>query len=209
MNESAHSPAERAKSLPRTERAELRREQILEAASECFRRKGFHGASMAEIAKAAGMSPGHIYNLFTNKEDIIDAIVARDQSKLDAIAQAMKASGDVRAAMLQHARTGVGDVTDPAAAALSQEVLAEAGRNPKVAEIVQAADARWRAQLQDLLSTIWLREGRPVPADIAARTEMLTTIFKGLTARTIYHPGIDRDAVAPVVQRVLAALMQD
>ncbi|WP_374592359.1 TetR/AcrR family transcriptional regulator [Aquabacterium sp.] len=194
---------------PASPRAQARREQVLEAASECFRRKGFHGASMAEIAKTAGMSPGHIYNLFTNKEDIIGAIVARDQSKLDAIAQGMKASGDVRAAMLQHARIGVSDVTDPASAALSQEVLAEAGRNPKVAEIVQAADARWRAQLQDLLSTIWLREGRPVPPDIAARTEMLTTIFKGLTARAIYHPGIDRDAVAPVVQRVLAALMQD
>jgi AcrR family transcriptional regulator len=209
MTEPTSPLAERARSLPRTERAELRREQVLEAASDCFRRKGFHGASMAEIAKTAGISPGHIYNLFTNKEDIIGAIVERDQAKLDAVAQGMKATGDVRTAMLQHARVGVGDVTDPAAAALSQEVLAEAGRNPKVAEIVQAADARWRAQLQDLLSTIWLSQGRPVPADIAARTEMLTTIFKGLTARTIYHPGIDRDAVAPVVQRVLAALMQD
>jgi TetR/AcrR family transcriptional repressor of uid operon len=197
-----------AKTPPRSERAERRREQILEAASECFRRKGFHAAGMAEIAKTAGMSPGHIYNLFTNKEDIIDAIVERDQLRLTAIADEMRATGDVRTAMLNHARRGVSDVTLPAPAALSQEVLAEAGRNPKVADIVQAADAQWRAQLCDLLSSVWLREGLAVPADISARTEVLTAIFKGLTARAIYHPQMDREGVAQVVQTVIRGLLQ-
>ena len=32
-----------------TDRAQARRQQVLTAAAECFRRRGFHGASMAEI----------------------------------------------------------------------------------------------------------------------------------------------------------------
>ena len=32
--------------------AEARRQQILDAAADCFRRHGYHGASMAQIAEA-------------------------------------------------------------------------------------------------------------------------------------------------------------
>lgn len=39
---------------------ETRRQQILDAACERVRQSGFHGASMAEIAKAAGLSVGQI-----------------------------------------------------------------------------------------------------------------------------------------------------
>ena len=45
---------------PESERAVLRRNQVLDAAAICFRNHGFHGASMAQISKTAGMSPGHI-----------------------------------------------------------------------------------------------------------------------------------------------------
>lgn len=61
-----------------TSKAELRRQQILDAAAECFRKSGFHGASMSEIAKSFGMSAGHIYNYFESKEAIIEAMVKRD-----------------------------------------------------------------------------------------------------------------------------------
>ena len=42
------------------QRAGKRCEQVLDAAAACFRRRGFHGASMAEISREAGMSVGHI-----------------------------------------------------------------------------------------------------------------------------------------------------
>ena len=43
---------------------EARRQQILDAACDCVRQAGFHGASMAEIAKASGLSVGLIYRYF-------------------------------------------------------------------------------------------------------------------------------------------------
>ena len=45
---------------PEGARADVRRQQILSAAARCFREKGFHGASISQISKAAGMSAGHI-----------------------------------------------------------------------------------------------------------------------------------------------------
>ena len=62
----------------RQKRTELRRDQVLDAAAQCFRAEGFHGASMARIAAAAGMSVGHIYQYFTNKDAIIIALCERN-----------------------------------------------------------------------------------------------------------------------------------
>jgi len=67
------------------ERAQLRRNQVLEAAASCFRRSGFHGASMAEISKAAGMSAGHIYNYFDGKDAIIAAFVEQNVERVAAL----------------------------------------------------------------------------------------------------------------------------
>ncbi|HEV8354532.1 MAG TPA: TetR/AcrR family transcriptional regulator [bacterium] len=50
---------------------ESRRTQILEAASKVFARRGFHRATIAEIAKTARLSEGSIYNYFRSKEDLL------------------------------------------------------------------------------------------------------------------------------------------
>ena len=73
-----------------TDRALARRQPVLDAAADCFRRRGFHAASMAEIAKTAGMSPGHIDNLIENKEDIVLAEASRNP-KLVAVVQQSQA----------------------------------------------------------------------------------------------------------------------
>ena len=83
-----------------TSKAELRRQQILDAAAECFRKSGFHGASMSEIAKSFGMSAGHIYNYFESKEAIIEAMVKRDLDQaLERIAK-IQGEKDILKAML-------------------------------------------------------------------------------------------------------------
>ena len=55
----------------RAKREGARRTQILEAATHVFSRKGFDGATISEIARAARLSEGSIYNYFRSKEDLL------------------------------------------------------------------------------------------------------------------------------------------
>lgn len=54
---------------------ELRRAQILTGAAQVFAEKGFHKATTREIAQAAGVSEGTIYNYFTTKRDLLVAMI--------------------------------------------------------------------------------------------------------------------------------------
>lgn len=56
---------------------DTRREEIMSAARDLFSRKGFHGTSMPDIARAAGISTGLIYYIFPNKEEILVACCER------------------------------------------------------------------------------------------------------------------------------------
>ena len=50
-----------------------RRVDILKSAAAAFRRRGYHGASVDEIAGALAMTKGNLYYYFRNKEDILYA----------------------------------------------------------------------------------------------------------------------------------------
>jgi AcrR family transcriptional regulator len=50
-----------------------RRIEILKSAAAAFRRRGYHGASVDEIASALAMTKGNLYYYFKNKEEILFA----------------------------------------------------------------------------------------------------------------------------------------
>jgi AcrR family transcriptional regulator len=63
-----------------------KRRQILSGASKVFMDLGFDGASMGEIARAAGVSKGTLYVYFADKSRLFEAIVEQemlDQKKVD------------------------------------------------------------------------------------------------------------------------------
>jgi AcrR family transcriptional regulator len=54
---------------------EHRRTQILLGAAKVFAEKGYHKATTKEIAQAAGVSEGTIYNYFDNKRELLLAMI--------------------------------------------------------------------------------------------------------------------------------------
>ena len=89
--------------LPRREREKLRqRREILAAALDAFSQKGFHQATMQEIAEKAEFAIGTLYKFFQNKEDLYKTIVLeRCDDFEDAFRQAMEQSDD-EAEKLRH-----------------------------------------------------------------------------------------------------------
>src|SRR5439155_19886963 len=54
-----------------------RRNQILDAATKVFAEKGFHRATIKDIARHAGIADGTIYTYFASKTDVLLAILNR------------------------------------------------------------------------------------------------------------------------------------
>lgn len=148
------------------DRGQLRRRQILDAAAACFVREGFHGASIARVAKAAGMSAGNLYHFFPGKEAMIAALVQRRLDQSLALFAEIEAATDPLEAMLERVAISLEQQTDPEQATLGLEILAEAGRNPAVADIVRTADAAIREHLVGLYHGA--RAGRGPPGREAA-----------------------------------------
>ncbi len=57
-------------------------QNILDCGRDEFLQKGFEGASLRSIAKAAGVTTGAIYGYFPDKKALFDALVARPAGEL-------------------------------------------------------------------------------------------------------------------------------
>ncbi len=55
----------------------MTREDILEAAAQVFRQKGFHGASMQDIAEAVNLQKASLYHHVSSKQEILLALLDR------------------------------------------------------------------------------------------------------------------------------------
>jgi len=71
----------------RREKVADREVAILEAAASVFNQKGYTKASMAAIARTAGVADGTVYLYFKNKDDLVRAVLARFYTRLTETAQ--------------------------------------------------------------------------------------------------------------------------
>lgn len=179
-----------------------RHEQILLAAETCFRRNGFHAASMGQIAQEARLSVGQIYRYFPSKEAIVAAIIQRDMRDMAAGMRCLEEhGGDVVTALLSHFCAERDRLDGPERAALLLEIMAEAARNPKVMKVVRDAEQQWRTHMRNLLVK---GAGRNwPPSEMEARLDLIALMFEGLAFRAVHNPDFDRERLEPLLRAVL------
>src|SRR5712692_686262 len=82
-------------------------DEIIAAAAKVFRTKGYHAASVQDIADEVGMLKGSLYHHFASKEDLLDRVVKEPIAGLYArvggiVAEDLSAAEKRRRAILAH-----------------------------------------------------------------------------------------------------------
>ncbi|MEX2255015.1 MAG: TetR/AcrR family transcriptional regulator [Acidimicrobiia bacterium] len=84
----------------RRQHRELSRMQILDAAEHVFARKGFHDATVKEIAATAEFSVGGVYSFFAEKDDIfVDIFLRRGSEFMEGMRAVLADPGGARQTM--------------------------------------------------------------------------------------------------------------
>lgn len=113
----------------------------MDAAIACFRRRGFHQATMQEICAEAGISAGALYRYFASKAEIIGAIAEDSRGESDeAFLRATQEHGVVEALCI--AFESFMKKFDDGDGALIAEITAEAIRDEAIGNALRATEAR-------------------------------------------------------------------
>jgi len=154
-------------------RRELTRQTLVEAAADVFARKGFYGASLEEIAEAAGFTRGAIYSNFGSKEELLYAVLEYSiDRQLQAVTGAMEEEGGgaiadaVAASAAWRTAAPLGDHWP----ALSLELRLSALRNPEVRKRLAQVERDSGEKVARLIEQETARRGihlRLSPRDLA------------------------------------------
>ncbi len=186
---------------------DIRSTEILLAAKLAFAEKGFDGASMQDLARAAGMSAGNFYRYFPSKNAIVAAMIARDLTDLQSDFEIIQTSGDPTAALLEKFRFRI-DNLEECDGPLWAEIDAAALRNPEIGTVVD----RMEAQIASLLIQVFARISGLSPEHCARRfsgeAAYLVMVFKGasqrLSGRGCQLPDITRKSLRLLILQTIA-----
>jgi len=109
-----------------------KRRQILDGASKVFLDLGFDGASMGEIARAAGVSKGTLYVYFADKNRLFEAIVEREMLDQQKVAFNFDPQRDVATTLCEFGNAYIQLLCRPGGGSAIRTVMAIAERMPEV-----------------------------------------------------------------------------
>jgi AcrR family transcriptional regulator len=139
-------------------RRQLTREALIASGRDVFAQRGFHAASLEEIAEAAGFTRGAVYSNFENKEELFFAVLDRHvELQLAAFDAFFEDSGGPVAASDEDVARVWRQLTagsDPQWVALSLEFRLYALRNPDVRDRFVARSHVYRDRVVSYLSEI-------------------------------------------------------
>src|SRR5215468_11527823 len=109
-----------------------KRRQILDGARKVFLNLGFDGASMGEIARAAGVSKGTLYVYFADKNRLFEAIVEEEKIEQSKNAFNFDPGRDVDTTLPEFGRAYISMLCRPGGGSAIRTVMAIAERMPDV-----------------------------------------------------------------------------
>ncbi len=138
--------------------------EILDRVKAVFAQKGFDGASMQDLARAAGMSAGNFYRYFPSKDAIIAGLVERELAMIETEFARVMQSADPREELLATIRRRIGSVC-LSDGLLWTEIEAGATRKPEIG----ALHARMETHICTHMVAVFARIAGIAPAEAAAR----------------------------------------
>src|SRR5579872_3582596 len=109
-----------------------KRRQILDGAHKVFMELGFDGASMGEIARAAGVSKGTLYVYFTDKSALFTAIVEDENLERGKLAFNFDPGRDAAMTLMEFGQSFIQMLCRPGGGSAIRTVMAIAERMPEV-----------------------------------------------------------------------------
>jgi AcrR family transcriptional regulator len=177
-------------------RRAMTRAHLLEAAAVVFAKKGFHGASLDEVATAAGFTKGAVYSNFVNKEDLFLALIDyRTEVQAAAVLHELDESSSESGAgdELTRIRELIARGYDEDMAALHFEFLAYAARHPGARAKLDATARKQHEVVVRIIAEQWKRRGYEpgYPADVLAT--IMLALFDGLATTRFLSPPLVTD----------------
>ncbi len=181
------------------------RERLLRAARSVFAARGFHGATVEEIASEAGFSTGALYSNFTGKEDLFLVLMERE---IDEHAREISDAVRTRASMAERARGGARQwmtmiEREPEVLLLFMEFWAYGVRDAQVRPKVAARFAQMRRLITKLVA-----DGvREFDLELDIPAEQLALVIDALADGIARQKLADPDAVPDdLMGRILSLL---
>ncbi|MBL4927569.1 TetR/AcrR family transcriptional regulator [Fuscibacter oryzae] len=158
--------------------ADQRSSAILQSVRSAFAEKGFDGASMQDLARAAGMSAANFYRYFPSKAAIVDALISHDLMVIQQdFGQIITAPHPVQALRSLLGRR-IPEHQSCEDGALWAEITAAAQRKPDI----WASAGRMESQIRDYMLGVFVAEtGWPrekVAEVFSAHAAFIIVLFK-------------------------------
>lgn len=194
------------------EHMDARAEAIREAAMMLFSRQGVDGTTMQEIATAAGISPGAIYNYYENKHSLLQAVFACCVEENHALFTGIAAeTSSPLEALTQIGRLVWDDLKNPESRGHFMMQLEMSLATARDREILGRARAQFHETIVGMLAELVRRAreaGEIAPGiDPQAMAVLLIALVNGLRVCVAEStPGVDTDAVFDLLLQMVAGL---
>lgn len=166
----------------------LKRRQILDGARRVFLAKGFDGASMGEIARAAAVSKGTLYVYFDSKEALFTALTHSERSSLAEVLFSLDETGDdIRTVLKDLGNSLLAHMIEPDHISAVRMVIGAADRFPQFGQMFyEAGPACGAARLAAYLDR-QVAAGRLTISDTAVAAEQfLNLCSSGILKRALF-----------------------